>query len=107
MKNKRNGKLKPVSFVYFDSITLIRFRLKFLGYSLDKIINLLKEEKQIEQSIKSIKRVIRSVEEEGEMDSTLLFSLIHGMCTDHIHEEWMDFHMLTDVVKELSKIGRR
>lgn len=37
------------------------------------------------------------------MDSTLLFSLIHGMRAEHIHEEWMDRHMLTDVVEELSK----
>lgn len=37
------------------------------------------------------------------MDRTLLFSLIHGMRTEHIQEEWMNRHMLTDVVEELSK----
>lgn len=110
---------------YQDIIVLQKIlSLKFLGYSLEKITNLLnessfsvdlnkslslhlqaleKEEKQIEQSIKSIKRVIRLVEEEGEVDSTLLFSLIHGMRTEHIQEEWMNRHMLTDVVEELSK----
>ncbi|MCS1382466.1 MerR family transcriptional regulator [Lysinibacillus sphaericus] len=110
---------------YQDMINLQKIlSLKFLGYSLDKITNLLKEssfsvdlneslslhlhalekeEKRIEQSIKSIKRVIRLVEEEGEVDSTLLFSLIHGMSTEHIHEEWMNRHMLKDVSEELSK----
>lgn len=110
---------------YQDILILQKIQsLKFLGYSLDEITNLLKEssfsvdlneslslhlqalekeEKQIEQSIKSIKRVIRLIEEEGEVDSSLLFSLIHGMSTEHIHEEWMDRHMLTDVVEELSK----
>lgn len=110
---------------YQDIIVLQKIlSLKFIGYSLDKITNLLnessfsvdlnkslslhlqaleKEEKQIEQSIKSIKRVIRLVEEEGEVDSTLLFSLIHSMRTEHIQEEWMNRHMLTDVVEELSK----
>lgn len=110
---------------YQDIVILQKIlSLKFLGYSLDKISNLLnessftvdlneslslhlqaleKEKEQIEQSMKSINRVIRLVEEEGAVDSTLLFSLIHGMRTEHIQEEWMDRHMLTDVVEELSK----
>ncbi|MDQ0214504.1 DNA-binding transcriptional MerR regulator [Oikeobacillus pervagus] len=112
-------------YYYQDIITLQKIlSLKFLGYSLDEIANLLhessftvdlneslslhlqaleKEKEQIEQSIQSIKRVIKLVEEEGEVDSNLLFSLIHGMRIEHIHEEWMHRHMLTDVVEELSK----
>ncbi|RTR29135.1 MerR family transcriptional regulator [Robertmurraya yapensis] len=110
---------------YQDIITLQKIlSLKFLGYSLDKIANLLyessftvdlneslslhlqaldKEKEQIEQSIKSIKRVIKLVKEEGEVDSALLFSLIHGMRTEYIEEEWMESHMLTEVVEELTK----
>ncbi|WP_156857478.1 MerR family transcriptional regulator [Oceanobacillus sp. AG] len=110
---------------YQDIITLQKIlSLKFLGYSLDRIANLLnkssftadlnkslflhlqtleKEKELIEQSIQSIKRVIKLVEEEGKVDSNLLFSLIHGMRTEHIHEEWMDRHRLTDIVEELSK----
>ena len=98
--------------------------LKFLGYSLDEIKNLLnktsftvdlneslslhlqaleKEKKQIEQSMKSINRVIRLIEEEGTVDSNLLFTLLHGMRTDHIQEEWINRHMLTDIAEELEK----
>ena len=110
---------------YQDIVTLQKIlSLKFLGYSLDNIANLLyessfttdlneslslqlqvleKEQEQIEQSIKSIKRVIKLVKEEGEVDSAVLFSLIHSMRTEYIQEEWMERHMLTDVVEELSK----
>jgi len=96
--------------------------LKLLGYSLDEITGLVDETKftvdlneslslqlqaleiekeQFEQSMKSIKRVINIVEEEGEVDSTLLFSLISSMHTEQI--QWMERHNLTDVAKELSK----
>ncbi|MEB1808804.1 MAG: MerR family transcriptional regulator [Bacillaceae bacterium] len=110
---------------YQDIIILQKIlSLKFLGYSLDDIIRLLdetsftvelndslslqlqaleKEKKKIEQSVKAIKRVIRLVEEEGEVDSTVLFSLIHGMHTEEMHKEWMERQMLTDVAEELSK----
>ncbi len=98
--------------------------LKFLGYSLDKILDLLnessitndlnetltlhlqalkKEHEQIEQSMAAIQRVIKLLEEEGEVDSTVLFSLIHGMQTEDIQNEWMERHKLTDIVAELSK----
>lgn len=110
---------------YQDIIILQKIlSLKFLGYSLDEIKNLLnktsftvdlneslslhfqaleKEKKQIEQSMKSINRVIRLIEEEGTVDSNLILNLIHGMRTEHIQKEWMDRHMLTHVVEELEK----
>lgn len=110
---------------YQDIIILQKIlSLKFLGYSLDEIKNLLnktsftvdlneslslhlqaleKEKKQIEQSMKSINRVIRLIEEEGTVDSNLLFTLLHGMRTDHIQEEWINRHMLTDIAEELEK----
>jgi len=110
---------------YQDIITLQKIiSLKFLGYSLDKVANLLhessfsvdlneslslhlqvleREQEQIEQSMQAIKRVMKLVEEEEEVDSTVLFSLIYGMNTEHTHKEWMERHELTDIVEELLK----
>lgn len=110
---------------YQDIIILQKIlSLKFLEYSLDEIKNLLnktsftvdlneslslhfqaleKKKKQIEQSMKSINRVIRLIEEEGSVDSNLILNLIHGMRIQHIQEEWMGRHMLTDIAQELEK----
>ncbi|MCD9103120.1 MULTISPECIES: MerR family transcriptional regulator [Bacillus] len=109
---------------YQDIITLQKIiSLKFLGYSLDKVANLLhessfsvdlneslslhlqvleREQEQIEQSMQVIKRVMKLVEEEEEVDSTVLFSLIYGMNTEHTHKEWTERHKLTDIVEEIS-----
>lgn len=110
---------------YQDIITLQKIiSLKFLGYSLDKVANLLhessfsvdlneslslhlqvleREKEQIEQSMQAMKRVMKLVEEECEIDSTVLFSLIYGMNTEHTHKEWTKRHKLTDIVEEISK----
>ncbi|HDR4440700.1 TPA: MerR family transcriptional regulator [Bacillus cereus] len=107
---------------YQDIITLQKIlSLKFLGYSLDKVANLLHEssfgvdlneslslhlqvlEREKEQIEQAMKRVMKLVEEECEIDSTVLFSLISGMNTEHTHKEWMKRHELTDIVEELSK----
>lgn len=110
---------------YQDIITLQKIiSLKFLGYSLDKVANLLhessfsvdlneslslhlqvleREKEQIEQSMQAMKRVMKLVEEEEEVDSTVLFSLIYGMNTEHTHKEWTERHKLTDIVEEISK----
>ncbi|KLA31743.1 MULTISPECIES: MerR family transcriptional regulator [Bacillus cereus group] len=110
---------------YQDIITLQKIiSLKFLGYSLDKVANLLhessfsvdlneslslhlqvleREQEQIEQSMQAIKRVMKLVEEEEEVDSTVLFSLIYGMNTEHTHKEWTERHKLTDIVEKISK----
>src|SRR5699024_5786093 len=82
--------------------------LKFLGYSLDKITELLQqssftvdlndtlslhlkaleaEKEQIEQSMNAIKRVIHLLKEEGEVESNLLFSLISGFHTEDTQKE--------------------
>ncbi len=107
-----NQKKNPSSghriYKYQDIITLQKIiSLKFLGYSLDKVANLLhessfsvdlneslslhlqvleREQEQIEQSMQVIKRVMKLVEEEEEVDSTVLFSLIYGMNTEHTHK---------------------
>lgn len=108
-----------------DIITLQKIiSLKFLGYSLDKIANLLheprisidlnetlalhlqvleKEKETIEQSVIAIQRVIKLLEVEGEVDGNILLSLIYGMQTEKIQKEWMEQHNLTDVIEDLSK----
>jgi DNA-binding transcriptional MerR regulator len=100
--------------------------LKFLGYSLDNITELLQqssftvdlnetlslhlkaleeEKEQIEQSMNAIRRVIHLLNEEGEVESNLLFSLISGLPglhTGDIQKEWMERHELTDVMEGLA-----
>ncbi len=110
---------------HHDILTLQKIvSLKFLGYSLDKIADLLDEsnitvdlnetlslhlqelerkKEQIELSMAAINRVIKLLKEEGEVDSTILFSLINSMQTENIQKEWMERHMLTDVAEELLK----
>ncbi|TCJ82039.1 UNVERIFIED_ORG: TipAS antibiotic-recognition protein [Bacillus cereus] len=53
--------------------------------------------------MQAIKRVIKLVEEEREVDSNVLFSLIYGMNTEHRHKEWMERHRLPVITEELSK----
>ncbi|MED3573699.1 MerR family transcriptional regulator [Cytobacillus praedii] len=108
-----------------DILTLQKIvSLKFLGYSLDKILHLLnessftvdlnetlslhfqaleKEKERIEQSMTAIKRVTKLLEVEGEVDSAILFTLIHSMQTENIQKEWMKRHMQADIAEELSK----
>ena len=108
-----------------DILTLQKIvSLKFLGYSLEKITNLLhqsiitvdlnetlalqlevlkKDKERIEQSMTTIQRVIKVLEEEGGVDSAILFSLIHSMQTESIQNEWLERHNLTVVVEKLSK----
>lgn len=98
--------------------------LKFLGYSLDKIKDLLdeasisadlnktlalhlegleKEKEHIEHSMSAIKRVMNLLEKEGEVDSAVLFSLIRNTQVETDQKEWMEEHFLTGVAEELSK----
>ncbi|WP_080848598.1 MerR family transcriptional regulator [Cytobacillus gottheilii] len=107
-----------------DLLTLQKIiSLKFLGYSLDKITNLLKESRftvdlnetltlhldalekekeRIHQSITAIQRVIKVLQAEEEIDSTILFTLIHSVQTEQIQADWMERHMLTDIKESLS-----
>ncbi|UFT99062.1 MerR family transcriptional regulator [Radiobacillus kanasensis] len=98
--------------------------LKFLGYTLDNISKMLdessftvdlvdtlslhlqaleEEKERINQSITTVRRVAKLLKEEGEVDSNILFTLIHGMQTEHLQNEWLDRHRLTDVAEDLSK----
>ncbi|MEB2281935.1 MerR family transcriptional regulator [Lysinibacillus xylanilyticus] len=124
LQPEKNPSTGHRTYYFQDIITLQKIiSLKFLGYRLDKIAILLNEssfyvdlneslslhlnalvseKKKIEQSIQAIKRVIKLLEEEGEVDSTILFSLIYNMKVEHKHEEWMKRHRLTDITEELS-----
>lgn len=51
----------------------------------------------------TIQRVIKLLEEEGEVDSAILFSLIHNMQTESVQNEWLERHNLTNVLENLSK----
>ncbi|WP_077622355.1 MerR family transcriptional regulator [Sediminibacillus massiliensis] len=111
-------------YVQQDLLTLQKIlSLKFLGYSLEKIRELMKEssftvdlnetlglhlkalEKEsarIDASMEAIRRVMRLLEEERAIDSNLLLSLINHLHLDNKQKEWMEEHMLTDVAKELA-----
>ncbi|MFC4402526.1 MerR family transcriptional regulator [Gracilibacillus xinjiangensis] len=108
-----------------DIITLQKvLSLKFLGYSLEAIqqllhqssfsvdlnetlahhLNALEEEKaKIEKSMNAIRRVISLLNVEGEVDSNLLFSLINGLPAEHMQKNWLEHHDLTDVAEGLSQ----
>ncbi|MDE5054162.1 MerR family transcriptional regulator [Niallia taxi] len=106
-----------------DIITLQKITsLKFLGYSLEKIANLLGEEsftvslndtlqlhlqvleeekEKVEQSIHAIKRVVSLMEMEAEIDSSVLFTLIHAIKTEPLQKEWMAKNELADIGEKL------
>ena len=114
---------------YRDIITLQKIlSLKLLGYTLDQInklvhkssftfdftdtlslhLNALKEQKdKIEKSMTTIKRVIHLMNEEGEVDSDLLFSLIQGLPTESLQKEWFERHQLMGVVEVVDELSNK
>ncbi|WP_170885459.1 MerR family transcriptional regulator [Bacillus alkalicellulosilyticus] len=110
---------------YDDIVTFHKIlSLKQLGYSLEKISNLLdetsftvelneslalqlqsleKEKAKIEQLVKNIRRVQNLLEQEGEVDSRLLFSLIHAMEGEREQKQWMKQNNFSEVLEELSQ----
>ena len=111
-------------YTYQDLLTLQKIMsLKFVGYGLEEIAHMLAESnftidlnetltlhiKQLEQnrvgidrSLRAIRRVAKLMQEEGEIDSSILFSHIQYMQTEHKQREWMEKHQLSDVMEELS-----
>ena len=74
-----------------------------LNDTLTHLLNALEEQKdKIEKSMTTIKRVIHLINEEGEVGSNLLFSLIQGLPTEELQKDWFERHQLMDVVDELS-----
>ena len=108
-----------------DVLTLQKIvSLKFLGYKLDEIADLIgeqrftndlnetltfhlqaleKEKERIDQSMTAVKRVMKLLEKEGEVDSTVLLNLIYNMQTENEQKEWLEVHHLSDVVQGLTK----
>lgn len=106
-----------------DIMTLQKIiSLKFLGYSLEEIASLLgessfsvslndtlklhlqaleEEKEKVELSIKAIKRVAALLAQEDEVDSNLLFPLIHAIQTESLQKEWMEKNKLADIGEEL------
>lgn len=109
---------------YQDLITLQKImNLKFLGYSLEEIARMLhepsfnsdltetltlhvnqleKNKANIEKSITAIQKVMKLIEEEGEVDSSILFNLVQYMQTEPAQKEWMGKNQLTDWAEYLS-----
>ncbi|MGY3715930.1 MerR family transcriptional regulator [Sutcliffiella cohnii] len=98
--------------------------LKFLGYSLEQIshylhepsfsidfnemlashlLGLQKEKEQIDQSMKAIKRVMRLIEKEEKLESSVLFSLIQTFHTEGRQTDWMEQHNLTNIKEKLAE----
>lgn len=96
--------------------------LKFLGCSLQQIKSMLcepnfdlglketlelqkavflKEKDRIKTALKAINRTITLLEDEGEVDSTILASLIHGMQTEKEQLTWLKQHVSGNVIDTL------
>jgi DNA-binding transcriptional MerR regulator len=106
-----------------DVLTLQKIvSLKFLGYSLEEICKMINEpsfdlslketlqiqrkafeekKEHIERVLKAIDRTITLLEEEGEVDSTILMSLIHNIQTEKEQRQWLEQHTSKEVVDEL------
>lgn len=106
-----------------DVLTLQKIiSFKFLGYSLEKIHDMmhqssfevslneslqmqmkaLEEEKEhIDKSLSAIQRTITLLEEEGEVDSAVLMSLINNVRTEKTQREWMENYMPMEVADTL------
>lgn len=104
-----------------DIITLQKIvSLKFLGYSLEKISELLhqssftvslnstlnlhmqkleEEKAHIERSLAAIRRTITILEDEREVDSSVLLTLISNMQTEQHQKEWLKKYQLAEVAE--------
>ena len=111
---------------YYDERDMMKLQkivsLKFLGYSLEQIKEMLREEtfdlslkqslleqktafenkkEQIETALKAIDRTISLLEEEGEVDAAVLASLIHSMQTEKEQREWLEQRVSKETVEQL------
>ncbi|MEI4804495.1 MerR family transcriptional regulator [Bacillus sp. FJAT-51639] len=106
-----------------DILTLQKIvGFKFLGYSLEQISKMMNEsslnvtlhdtlqnqkkafeqkKEQIETTLNAINRTIRLIEDEGEVDSTILMSLINSMQTEKHHRLWIEQHTSKEVADQL------
>lgn len=106
-----------------DIMTLHKIMtLKFLGYRLHAINEMIhepsfdirlidslrmqqkklkKDKEQIEIALSTINRTISLLEDEGEVDSNILVSLISSMQTEHAQREWTEQFVEKDIVENL------
>lgn len=106
-----------------DVLTLQKIvSLKFLGYSLEQISEMIHEpsfnlslnetlqiqkrafeekKEQIETALKAINRTMILLEEEGEVDSSILLSLIHSMQTEKLQRQWLEQYTSKEIVDQL------
>lgn len=106
-----------------DVLTLQKIvGFKFLGYSLEQISKMMNEsslnvtlhdtlqnqkkafeqkKEQIETTLKAINRTIRLIEDEEEVDSTILMSLINSMQTEKHQRLWIEQHTSKEVANQL------
>lgn len=96
--------------------------LKLLGYSLDQICTLMKEshfdlslnetlqahkkalnekKEQIEAALKAINRTITLLDEEGEVDSAILMSLINNIQTEKEQRQWLSQYTSEEFIDKL------
>ncbi|WP_028986488.1 MerR family transcriptional regulator [Thermicanus aegyptius] len=100
--------------------------LKFLGYSLEQIKEMMvepsfglnlkdslqvqkaeleKKKEQIETALKAIHRTISLLEDEGEVDGAILASLINSMQTEKEQRAWLTEHASKEVVEWLDNMS--
>ncbi|WP_010284473.1 MerR family transcriptional regulator [Bacillus timonensis] len=106
-----------------DLLTLQKIvSFKFLGYNLEQIGEIIEEssfnpsfneslqlqkkafeekKEQIESALTAINRTITLIEEEGEVDSIVLMSLINSIQTEKEQRLWLDQHTKPDIVEHL------
>ncbi|MFT4416963.1 MerR family transcriptional regulator [Fredinandcohnia humi] len=111
-------------YVNHDLLTLQKIvTFKFLGYSLDQIREILNEssfdtgltetlalqkkaleekKEHIESALAAIKRTITLLEEEGEVDSAVLISLINGIQTEKEQIQWLQQRMSSEIVEHFT-----
>lgn len=96
--------------------------LKFLGYSLEQISEMMKEssfdmslaeslqiqkkaledeKEQIETALLAINRTIALLQDEGEVDSAILMSIINGFQTIKTQREWLEQYTAKEVVDQI------
>lgn len=104
-----------------DLITLQRIvSLKFLGYSLEQIQELLQKEKwdtaeyfsfqrkemikkrdQLNRAIRLLEHAQKIIEEKGELDPEIFFLLINSVQMEEEHKKWLKNHFPADIIDKI------
>jgi DNA-binding transcriptional MerR regulator len=123
LKPKKNPRSGHRLYSAHDVLTLQKIvSLKFLGYSLEQIKELINEtnfdlnlketlqfqkealeerKEHIEEVLKAIKRILTILEEEKEVDSNVLMSLIQSIQTEKEQRKWLEHYTSKEVAEKL------